>query len=225
MGGEKDPNAPKTNPPENIQLSDWLNLCDYFCSEKQKELSEKNSANRSMMPFESRHGSKSYFSHMKSKEDPTTKEMPSLVDNFKDMHWHPTKGWINETASDKFTEMDNLRSTQRTNISQPAGSDVTVDQPDILSDDQIVDIVLGTHSRYKKGRGPMPRLKAIGGTRDANNSVYNLYKDQAATIASLTQKRTETQDNFEGLLEQLKKHLPGFNYQPPNVSNASSSNA
>ncbi|XP_060958252.1 uncharacterized protein LOC133030040 isoform X1 [Cannabis sativa] len=141
------------------------------------------------------------------------------------MHWHPTKGWINKTASDKFTEMDNLRSTQRTNISQPAGSDVTVDQPDILSDDQIVDMVLGTRSRYKKGRGPMPRLKVIGGTRAANNFVYNLYKDQVATIVSLTQKLTETQDNFEGLIEQLKKHLPGFNYQPPNVSNASSSNA
>ncbi|KAM6548023.1 hypothetical protein CsatB_019699 [Cannabis sativa] len=86
-------------------------------------------------------------------------------------------------------------------------------------------MVLGTRSHYKKERGPMPRLKAIGGTRAANNSVYNLYKDQAAPIASLIQKLTETQDNFEGLLEQLKKDLSGFNYQPPNANNASSSNA
>ncbi|PON79738.1 hypothetical protein PanWU01x14_009700 [Parasponia andersonii] len=48
-----------------------------------------------MMPFESCHGSRSILSHLKEGENPETHDLPSLVDNFKDMHRHLSTGWTN----------------------------------------------------------------------------------------------------------------------------------
>ncbi|PON48402.1 hypothetical protein TorRG33x02_320490, partial [Trema orientale] len=88
---------------------------------------------------------------------------------------------------DTMVKMRASQPTQPANsVSESVGSIGSVSAPNALTDDQIIDIVRGTRSRYKKGKGVLPRLKVIGGTRvpsSSNNST--LAREQAETIATL----------------------------------------
>ncbi|PON79737.1 hypothetical protein PanWU01x14_009690 [Parasponia andersonii] len=58
--------------------------------------------------------------------------------------------------------------------------------PNALTDDKIIEIVRGTRSRYKKGKGALRRFKATGGTRaPSSSSSSTLATKQAETIAIL----------------------------------------
>ncbi|PON77862.1 hypothetical protein PanWU01x14_022160, partial [Parasponia andersonii] len=154
-------------------------------------------------------------------ENSETHDLPSLVDNFKEMHWRPSKGWTNETANTTYDEMIKMRASrlaQSANTDESVGS---VPSPDTLTDDQIVDIVRGTRSRYKKGKGTLPRLKAIRGTAHNSSSNSALAREQAETIAALqrqiakqSEEQEKSQKTIKSLIQALKEHIPNFNFQP-----------
>ncbi|PON66967.1 hypothetical protein PanWU01x14_105490 [Parasponia andersonii] len=71
-------------------------------------------------------------------------------------------------------------------VSESVSSIGSVSASKALTDDQIVDIVRGTRSRYKKEQSALPRLKAIGGTRvPSSSNGSTLAREQAETIATL----------------------------------------
>ncbi|PON89033.1 hypothetical protein TorRG33x02_152620 [Trema orientale] len=103
----------------------------------------------------------------------------------------------------------------------------SVSAPDALTDDQIVDIVRDTHSRYKE-KGALPRLKAIGGTRaPSSTNGSTLASKQAKTIATLqrqiakpSEEQEKSQKTIEALLQALNKYILNFNFQPPPSSSS-----
>lgn len=50
----------RDSPPEDVTLPDWQNYVDFVTSPGEMSRSQKNKANRSLLPFTSKHGSKSY---------------------------------------------------------------------------------------------------------------------------------------------------------------------
>ncbi|PON89013.1 hypothetical protein TorRG33x02_152440 [Trema orientale] len=71
-------------------------------------------------------------------------------------------------------EMFKIHASQPTqpanSVSESIGFIGSVYTPNVLTDDQIVDILRGIRSHYKKGKGALPRLKTIGGTRAPSSS-------------------------------------------------------
>lgn len=100
----------------------------------------------------------------------------------------------------------------------------------------IVSDVLGSRSRYKKGFGPLPRLKAIGGKRarvsaTTSSTQQNLQVDRimeeneqlkqymVAQHDFLKQQTQEIQE-MKNMFQQFQGIIPGFN-MPQHMSSAS----
>ncbi|XP_062116882.1 uncharacterized protein LOC133830820 isoform X2 [Humulus lupulus] len=93
---------------------------------------------------------------------------------------------------------------------------------------EIMTEVLGPRSRYHKGYGSMPRLKAIGGNRAMNvrSIIQEREKDTAITVlreqvaiqgeqlATQQAMLASQQAMFAQLASQMQQLVPGFQFQP-----------
>ncbi|XP_030493808.2 uncharacterized protein LOC115709754 isoform X1 [Cannabis sativa] len=240
LGGEENAEAPKSTPYKRIAPEDWNILCDFFSSEDQKKISSQNSQNRKRRPFEGGHGSKTIVSHMYDGADPLTGKLPSVIDTFQQLHCKPKKGWRNEYAAEKFDAMTQIRDSQPPTAAatgESAGSTEYGEEVAQPKDLEIMTEVLGPRSRYHKGYGSMPRLKAIGGNRAVNvrSIIQEREKDTAITVlkeqvaiqgeqlASQQAMLASQQAMFAQLASQMQQLVPGFQFQPPTLPTSANS--
>ncbi|PON82580.1 hypothetical protein TorRG33x02_216650 [Trema orientale] len=97
----------------------------------------------------------------KGLRDPTTNELPSLIDQLQDMHQRFPIGWTNEVAHAKhisiLVEMVQLKESQSQYQSTASPSSFTsIDSTQlILTEGQIMERILGYRAGHVKGIGPL----------------------------------------------------------------------
>ncbi|GKB10070.1 formin-like protein 18 [Tanacetum coccineum] len=137
-GGYKEPVKIRNFPPGGKSLKEWQELCDLFTSEKHVARSVKNKANRAKHTQSSTQGSRSYAAS-RHKEWKSTGVFPDLIEHYKKSHQKNEK-WVRKEYETRYNRMLKLRASQE-------GLEVR------MTDDEIMDKVLGTSRGFKPGRG------------------------------------------------------------------------
>ncbi|GJZ25599.1 formin-like protein 18, partial [Tanacetum coccineum] len=115
-------------------LSEWHELCDHFTSEKHLARSEKSKANRAKLPQSSTQGSRSYAAS-RYEEWEITGVFPDLIEHYKKSHQKSGKWMLKQRASQEGLAVR-------------------------MTDDEIMDKVLGRNRTLKPGRGRKLRNSA-----------------------------------------------------------------
>ncbi|KAF4376596.1 hypothetical protein F8388_025467 [Cannabis sativa] len=144
VGGYDDVEKAKKNPPEGLDAATWDKLISHFLDPKHIERSKKNAANRAKHLYPSLQGSSSYASHRYKRMNQETKELPSIIDTWHDMHHRTNGGWVNDTARAHYEKLCEERTTQTQNT---LPGDAPIDEI------KIVTKVLGKRRDCIKGVG------------------------------------------------------------------------
>ncbi|GJT72234.1 zinc finger, PHD-type containing protein [Tanacetum coccineum] len=137
-GGYENPVKMRNFPPPGKSLSEWHELCDHFTSEKHLAHSAKNKANRAKLPQCSTQGSKSYAAS-RHEEWETNGVFPDLIELYKKTHQKEGK-WAKDVFEARYIKMLKLRASQE-------------GLEEKMTDDEIMDKVLGSSRSFKPGRG------------------------------------------------------------------------
>ncbi|GJT90508.1 uncharacterized protein Tco_1079353 [Tanacetum coccineum] len=137
-GGYENPVKMRNFPPPGKSLSEWHELCDHFTSEKHLAHSAKNKANRAKLPQCSTQGSKSYAAS-RHEEWETNGVFPDLIELYKKTHQKEGK-WAKDVFEARYIKMLKLRASQE-------------GLEEKMTDDEIMDKVLGSSRAFKPGRG------------------------------------------------------------------------
>ncbi|GJS34505.1 formin-like protein 18 [Tanacetum coccineum] len=144
-GGYENPVKMRNFPPPGKSLSEWHELCDHFTSEKHLAHSAKNKANRAKLPQCSTQGSKSYAAS-RHEEWETNGVFPDLIELYK-------KTPKNEGSNDDLLETNEISYLAwiRIKMLKLRASQEGLEEK--MTDDEIMDKVLGSSRAFKPGRG------------------------------------------------------------------------
>ncbi|PON48992.1 hypothetical protein TorRG33x02_318860 [Trema orientale] len=158
-----------------------------------------------------------------SPRDPTTNELPSLIDQFQDMHHRFQTGWTKEVAHAKHVEMVHLKESQsQYQSAASSSSSVSMDstQP-ILTERQIMEHILGYRAGHAKGIGPLLKgtskkqresssfTSATSSSRPPQNPMMERWIAQQMAF-------NQQQANYSRVLfEILRSALPHIDIPPP----------
>ncbi|KAF4351269.1 hypothetical protein F8388_019657 [Cannabis sativa] len=142
-----------------------------------------------------------------------------------------------EDQKDAMTQIRDSQPPTAAATGESAGSTEYGEEVAQPKDLEIMTEVLGPRSRYHKGYGSMPRLKAIGGNRAVNvrSIIQEREKDTAITVlkeqvaiqgeqlASQQAMLASQQAMFAQLASQMQQLVPGFQFQPPTLPTSANS--
>ncbi|PON69342.1 hypothetical protein TorRG33x02_259650, partial [Trema orientale] len=125
-----------------------------------------------------------------------TGQIIGKIELFHNTHWSAKEGWENNEVEARYNQMVEMRSSQ-----------VRSEDGVLLTEDQIVEKVLGARSSYIKLQGPLPQkgskhIKSSTTTSDSNE-IENAYK-------KLQNWKEKTEAKYVRLLNFIKTRFPDF---------------
>ncbi|KAK4486586.1 hypothetical protein RD792_006837 [Penstemon davidsonii] len=158
---------------------DWLWLCDFWETDKFKQVSEKQSNNRAKLKTNHKLGTKSRAAHQyeKTLDD---------IDMYETEYYNPKTGWANEEVEAHHAHMKELQEQQN---SLPEGASR-------MSSEKICIEVLGENSSYVKSKVVKSKKPLIGNIAVSESSEYQKKLEEElsttkATMATLGYGMTE----------------------------------
>ncbi|KAL5544807.1 hypothetical protein UlMin_008591 [Ulmus minor] len=209
-------------PFKHMSDKDWAKCVELFSSEKFRERSEKNKANREKSRYPSLHGTRTYAAARHAKRNPETQQLPSIIESFKTYHTTKKGQWVNEVA-----EQDYARLTQELEAqSQEAtSSGAEVDEHEVTRR------VLGERRGHQRAVGRLLRGDGSSFASTAashahfapgSSSAQPSYEQFAAALADSAAARAETEryknkvdsmeQNIALLVAQLQSRMPDIQY-------------
>ncbi|KAL5551615.1 hypothetical protein UlMin_001791 [Ulmus minor] len=193
-------------PFKQMSDEDWAKCIQLFSSEKFRERSEKNKANREKSRYPSLHGTRTYAAARHAKRNPETQQLPSIVESFKTYHTTKKGQWVNEV-----TEQDYARLTQEleTQTQEAASSSVEVDEHEVTRR------VLGERRGHQRAVGRLLRGDGSSFATTAashahfahgSSSAQPSYEQVAAALADSAAARAET-ERYKNKLDSMEKNI------------------
>ncbi|KAL5580670.1 hypothetical protein UlMin_013112 [Ulmus minor] len=193
---------------------DWAKCVQLFSSEKFRERSKKNKANREKSRYPSLHGTRTYAAVRHAKRNPETQQLPSIVESFKTYHTTKKGQWVNEVAEQDYAQTQEATSS---------GAEV--------DEHEMTRRVLGERRGHQRAVGRLLRGDRSSFATTAASHAYfapgsssaqPLYEQFAAALADSAAARAETEryknkvdsmeQNIALLVAQLQSRMPNIQY-------------
>ncbi|KAF9588042.1 hypothetical protein IFM89_007217, partial [Coptis chinensis] len=92
----------REHPYSSISQDVWECWCDFWETEKLKNVSEKTKYSRSCLTTGHRGGSKSFIRDLADMADPESQQEPSQIELYKNTHYNEKKGWISFQVEENY---------------------------------------------------------------------------------------------------------------------------
>nr|XP_043636322.1 uncharacterized protein LOC122607418 isoform X2 [Erigeron canadensis] len=173
-GGPEAVQEIRAQPPPHMDIEEWGRLVNCYMSEGALHRSEVNSGNRALQQYIGTHGRKS-FAEIRHDVRQRTGEYPTLISTFGDTHMRDG-AYVDMLAQQQHEQMQQLWDSQQSS-------------PNPMTEEEIMEQVLGTRGGHHRGRGRIVRGSSL--ETSAGSQV------KGETSAGL-QGKGETSDGSQG---------------------------